>query len=336
MNWGNPIALYALLIVPILVGLLFINKHARKRQLLKFADEKLLSFHQTSYSSFYFNLKTFLLISALSLVIIGIARPQWDPEVHDVVVFGQDIVFLLDVSKSMDADDIAPSRLERARVHIQLFLDRLAGDRVALVAFAGDAIVICPLTTDKGSFRLFLSGVNTSTITDLGTDIGRGLEVAAQLFDETATAKTIIMLTDGEDHEERGLYQAQLLAEKGVVVYTIGFGTQEGTVLFVSGPGGRQEIGRDDQGNPVVTRLDVPGLQEIAQVTRGRFFNITPWHDEIDQIINEIRENELTEHATRQVFRYREQFHFFLLFALLLLIIEGYINYRSKGLVVRD
>ncbi|MCL2063504.1 MAG: VWA domain-containing protein [Candidatus Cloacimonetes bacterium] len=330
MNLGNPVALYALLLVPVFVLLLFIFKNKRKRQLLKFCDEKLLNFHNKNFSSFYFNLRTFLLVMVYTLLVIALARPQWDREVRMVDSWGQDLVFLIDVSKSMDAQDIRPSRLERAKTHINLFLDELRGDRVAIVAFAGDALIICPLTTDYAALKLIVSSLSTETITDFGTNIGAGLRKAAEVFDQEANAKTIILLSDGEDLEEDGFQIARLLSTEGVVVYTIGIGTPEGSPIQFTNERGQIEYARDDQGNVVITRLDVLGLHRIAESTGGQFFMITPQYSEIFEVLRQIQHNERTMITTRQFFRYKEQYHYFLILGLIFLVLEGFINYRFK------
>jgi len=330
MSWGNPGALFLLLIIPILIIFLFIFKNKRKKQMLKFCDESLYEFHNKNFNNFYFNLKTFLLILAFGFMVISLARPQWDREIRMIDTLGQDIVFLIDVSISMDAADIQPARLERAKTHISLFLDELRGDRVALVAFAGSAVLICPLTTDYTAVKLLLSHISSNTVTDFGTDIGAGLRRAAEVFDRETSAKTIILLTDGEDLEEEGINYARRLAEQGIVVYTIGIGTPDGSPIMVRNARGQYEYAKDDDGNVIITRLDVLGLHRIAELTNGQFFMITPAFSEIFEVLRQIQHNERTRYATRQFFRFREQYHYFLVLALILLCLEGFVNYKFK------
>ena len=330
MNIANPSAFYALLLLPLFVLFLFVFNRKRKKQLLRFCDESLLSFHNKDFSSFYFNLRTFLFILAYVFFVLALARPQWDREVRMVDSLGQDLVFLIDVSKSMDAQDIRPTRLERAKTHINLFLDELRGDRVAIVAFAGDAIIVCPLTTDYAALKLIVSSITTETITDYGTDIGAGLRKAAEVFDQDANAKTIILLSDGEDLEEDGFQVARQLFSDGVVVYTIGIGTPEGSPIQLTNQRGQIEYARDDQGNVIITRLDVLGLHRIAESTNGQFFMITPQYSEIYEVLRQIQHNERTMITTRQFFRFKEQYHYFLILGLILLILEGVVNYKAE------
>ena len=298
--------------------------------MLKFCDENLLSFHNKDFTSFYFNLKTFLLVMVYVFFVIALARPQWDREVRIVDSWGQDLVFLIDVSKSMDAADIRPTRLERAKTHINLFLDELRGDRVAIVAFAGDALIVCPLTTDYSAIKMIVTQLNTETITDYGTDIGTALQKASDVFDMDASAKTVILLSDGEDLEEDGINIARQLAADGIVVYTIGIGTPEGSPIQLRNERGQTEYARDDSGNVIITRLDVLGLHRIAELTDGQFFMITPQYSEIYEVLRQIQNNERTLYTTRQYFRFKEQYHYFLILGLILLALEGFISYKFK------
>jgi Ca-activated chloride channel family protein len=330
MNWGNPTALYLLLLFPIFIIFLVFFAKQRKRQLLKFCDEALLAFHNKNFSGFYFNLSTALLMIAFFFMVIALARPQWDREVRIIDTMGQDIVFLIDVSKSMDAVDISPTRLERAKTHINLFLDELRGDRVAIVAFAGSAAVICPLTTDYAALKLLVSSLSTETITNYGTNIGAGLTAAAEVFDKEATSKTIILLSDGEDHEKTGLEVARKIAQDGIRVYSIGIGTPGGSPIEMRNASGRIEYVKDSRGEVIISYLSAEDLHNISQVTDGRFYSITPSFSEIFEILKQIQHNEKTKFSTRQYYRYSEQFHIFLIISLIMIILSGFISYKHK------
>ena len=172
--------------------------------------------------------------------------------------------------------------------------------------------------------------MSSCTITQYGTDIGNALTVAANVFDRETRHKTIILLSDGEDLEEEGIRVAQRLASEGVVIYTIGIGSPEGAPILVLDNRGREVYATDDRGNVVITRLDVIGLHRIAEVTGGQFYMITPAYSEIYEILRLIQDNERTRYATRQLFRYKEQYHYFLILALFLIILEGIINYKQR------
>jgi len=330
MNLGNPKALYLLILVPIFIFFLFINKRRRQSQLLRFCDENLLPFHNKNFSFFYYNLKSFLLILAFLFVVLALARPQWDREVREIDTRGQDLVFLIDVSKSMDVTDIAPSRLERAKMHISLFLDELQGDRVAIVAFAGSPSIICPLTTDYGALKMIISSLSTETITDYGTNVALGLMRASDVFDTSAAAKTVILLSDGEEHDDSALEQAKVLANDGVTVYTIGIGSTSGAPIVTKNRYGVDQYEYDNKGNPIFTFLNVKVLSDIAGITGGEFYMVSANNAEIFEILKQISNNEKSKYTTQQYFRYKEQYHIFLILALLIFIIESLINYRAR------
>lgn len=333
MNWANPKALYLLLMIPVLILFIFFIKKRRDSILSNFCDSSMFTFHSTGFSNFYYSIKVFLLIIVLSLTIIAFARPQWDREVRIVDQHGQDVVFVIDVSKSMDADDISPTRLERAKTHINLFLDELRGDRVAVVAFAGKSTVMCPLTTDYAAVKMIVSGLNSDTITSYGTNIASALLRASELFNRDSNAKTIILLSDGEDLEEEGIKIAREIAKDGIVVYNIGIGSPEGTPLIFKNALGQKEYAKDDKGNIVITRLDVQTLMTISSVTGGKFYMISPNYSEIYEVLKQIDSNEKSKYSSRQFFRYKERYHYFVLLALILFIFEGFVFFKNKEYV---
>jgi len=330
MNWGNPQNLYLLFLLPVFMIFMYVYHKRRNRYYKKFCDEKLIPFHNQNFSNFYYNLRTVVLMISYIFLVIALARPQWDREIRVVESFGQDLVFVIDVSKSMDAQDINPTRLSRAKTQINLFLDELKGDRVAVVAFAGNAVLACPLTTDYAALKLVVSNLSTETVTNYGTNIGEALKVAALVFEKEINAKTLILLSDGEDLEAKALEQASLLAQEGIVLYSIGIGTPEGSPLLIENEKGQNEYAKDDKGNVVITRVDVVGLHRLAEITNGQFFMITPNYSEIFEILKQIQNNEKTKFSTHQYFRFKEQYHFFLFLALMFLVMENLIVYKIR------
>ena len=234
------------------------------------------------------NIKIVLLILALVFVIIAAARPQWDKEERVAQQQGIDIVICIDVSKSMDAADIRPSRLERAKNHISLFVSELKGDRVGLVAFAGKSMVICPLTDDYAAFNMFLSTLSTETITAYGTNIGAALDRADKLFLKESQSKVIVLISDGEDLEAEGIKIASKIAKNDVNIFTIGVGSIDGSPIELLNSYGEIEFKKDDNGNIIITKMDVHSLTDIAKVSNGKFYPITPQNSEIYDILNQI------------------------------------------------
>ncbi|MDD4157688.1 MAG: VWA domain-containing protein, partial [Candidatus Cloacimonetes bacterium] len=330
MNWANPNILLFLILIPIFFVILFFIHKIRYRQLRKFCDDNLVDFFNSSFSGFYYNLRTFLIILVFAFIVIALARPQWDKEVRIVDQHGQDIVFVVDVSKSMDANDISPTRLERAKNHINLFLDELKGDRVGIVGFAGKSVVLCPLTTDYAALKFIISSLNSETITAYGTNIGSALQSASELFNKETNAKTIILLSDGEDLEQEGVNIAKKFATQGVVIYSLGIGSPEGSPLLLVNEKGQKEYAKDDKGNVIVTKLDVSTLMNLANETNGKFYLISSDYSEIYEVLKKIDTNEKSKYSSTQLSRYKEQYHYFVIIALIFLLLESFIFFKVK------
>lgn len=322
MHWGNPEAFYLLLLIPIALILVFLSKKLRHKTFSKFAENRFYDYYFQQFSSFKFNLKNTFLIIALFFMIIALARPQWDREVQIVQKEGVDIVICMDVSKSMDAKDIQPSRIERAKDQISLFIDQLKGDRIAIVTFAGRSFVQCPLTDDYGAAKLFLSLLDTETVTSYGTNIGKALETSLKVFSEKDKHKIIILVSDGEDLEEKAVDFAEEAKKQGAVIYSLGIGSPDGSTIPVLDENGNTVYAKNDAGEIVFSKLNVDILSKIAKATNGRFFPITPQQSEIFQILNEIKTMEKKKIDARQFSRYKDQYSYFIIAALLFIIIE--------------
>ena len=243
----------------------------RRRRLSHFAATRLMAVLSTSFSLRRLRLKQGLLLFSIVGLLLGLARPKWGHDWETATAKGTDILFALDSSKSMLAEDILPNRLERARLAILDLIQRLESDRVGLIAFAGSAFLECPLTLDYDAFRQALETVDTSIIPQGGTDIAVALREAASAFSPNDHHKTLILLTDGEDLKASGIESAQQAAESGITVYTIGIGSNEGELIPIRQPDGSLDFLRDAQGNVVKTRLDETTLRAIARAT-GAFY----------------------------------------------------------------
>ena len=217
-----------------------------------------------------------LLVLAAAGVGIALARPQWGEQAEVSHLFGQDTVFILDCSRSMLASDVAPSRLQRAKLAILDYVQRRGQGRIGLVAFAGEAFLQCPLTFDYGAFQDALMAIDDKTIPVPGTDIGRALDEAFRAMDKTQRPKLLVLLTDGEDLEKGGVRMAESLAKEGVVVFTVGVGTPAGAEIQFLNEQGKLELVRDSRGEVVRSRLDEPTLRAIAQATHGAYYPLGP------------------------------------------------------------
>lgn len=248
----------------------------RKRQLGAIAAPVFVEELTRSHSAARRALKNLLLVLAVAGVGLALARPQWGEQSESSHLLGQDILFLLDCSRSMLATDVSPSRIQRAKLAILDFVRRQNHGRIGLVAFAGQAFLQCPLTFDYGAFEDCLRDIDARTIPVPGTDIGRALDEGFRALDKNERQKLLVLLTDGEDLEKGGVHEAEDLAKEGVTVFTIGVGTAAGAEIQILTEQGKPELVRDSKGEVVHSRLDEPTLRTIAQRTHGAYYPLGP------------------------------------------------------------
>ncbi|MGD0259834.1 MAG: VWA domain-containing protein [Verrucomicrobiota bacterium] len=282
MNFANPHFaeprwLWLAVLAPLLLtALQRYSAWARQKQLARLAAPHFVEELTRSASRARRALKQVLLVLAAAGVGLALARPQWGEQAEVSHLFGQDIVFILDCSRSMLASDVAPSRLQRAKLAILDYVQRHGHGRVGLVAFAGQAFLQCPLTFDYGAFQDALLAIDDKTIPVLGTDIGRALDEASHALDKAQRPKLFVLLTDGEDLEQGGVRTAEALAKQGVMVFTVGVGTPAGAEIQFLNEQGKPELVRDRRGEVVRSRLDEPTLRAIAQATHGAYYPLGP------------------------------------------------------------
>ena len=324
--------LFGLLLVPTLGLFFWRTRQARKRALAQFGDLALVQKLSATLNRRARATKNVLVLLSVAFLILALARPQFGTRVETVRSEGQDVMVVLDVSRSMLAEDVAPNRLERARLEIMRILQRLDGDRIGLVAFAGNAFVQSPLTVDYGAAALFLNAMNTDLIPIQGTNLGEALTVALDAFEEgTRDHRVLIVVTDGEDHEgeiERALERA---LDEGVRIHTVGIGSLDGVPIpQFTASGERSGFVRDEGGAVVTTRLDESTLERVAEATGGRYFPALGSGANLDPLLEEITGAEGRELETREITQFEEQFQIFLGFALVLLFAEGLIPERRR------
>ena len=321
-----------LLIIPGIVFLLVIENRKKKKALHLFAQPHLLPVltEIKKKSSIFF--KGFFFILSIAFFIVALSGPKWGSHYQDVQRKGVDIIFLLDVSKSMLAQDIKPDRLERAKREINDFIKVAEGDRVGLVVFSGDAFVQCPLTLDYGAISMFVNSINTDTVPIKGTDMGRGLSVCLDAFDYTyATDKVIIMITDGEDNEQKGFSQAVKANDKQVKIFVYGIGEPEGSPIPVETGGFK----KDDKGNLVLSKLNEDNLIKIANTTDGRYVRAVTGDLDLDRLYFEgiRKKTKARELQSDKIKVYEERFPLFIAVGLFFLMLEAIVdlNYKNKG-----
>ncbi len=274
-----------------------------------------------------------LLLAGMAALALAMGRPQWGASEQEVRRKGIDLVMVVDVSRSMLAEDLPPSRLERARESIGDLLDRLPDQRVALVAFAGSAQVLCPLTLDHSAARMFLDILDPQLIPEPGTALAQAIEVARGLFDAGQTKyKVMVLVTDGEDHDTEPLEQITAAAEEGIVIFSLGMGTTAGQPIPIRDESGTTvDYVRDDQGQVVTSRLDTAILEQAARLTGGAFYLASAGGQELDRIAERIRDMDRKELSARLATRMEDRFQIPLFLALLALVLEASLSDRRKG-----
>lgn len=326
-RFANPEYLIALWLIPALIVLFVLFNRNRKRLLEKFADKDIHKFIMYSYSGAKSKLKFAIILVTLSLLIIAFSNPQVGTKMQEVKQTGIDVYILLDVSRSMAAEDIKPNRLEKAKYQISNLIQKLRGDRIGLIVFSGDAYIQFPLTTDYSAANLFLSAVDFNSVPQPGTAIASAINMAVQSFDSAATDKAIILITDGEDHEGDIDAAVDEATELEIKIYTIGLGSPDGLPIPVYDNRGKQ-VGfkQDNNGQTVLTRLNENILREIADNGNGKYYRGNNYEDYLDKIYSDLSTLEQAEFGVKKVTDYEDRFYYFLIPAIILLIIELFIS----------
>ena len=310
--------------IPVLIlGIIFYNRW-KKKSLSLFGDSKLLKELMHSYSKGRTQIKNVFTVLIFTLLIIGIANPQVGSKMEEVKREGVDLMIAIDLSNSMLAEDIKPNRLEKAKLAISRLIDKLEGDRIGLIVFAGEAYVQLPITTDYSAAKLFLSTVNTNIVPTQGTEIGKAIDLGVQSFDmENTQNKAIIIITDGENHDEKAIESAQQAQELGIFVHTLGMGLSKGGPIPIYNKYGNQTGYRKDrEGNTVVSKLNENLLQEIASAGSGIYVRANNSKAGLSALFAEINKMEKKEIGTMVFTQYKDRFQLFIGFALLLLLVD--------------
>lgn len=332
---AHPMMLYLLLVIPVFILLYILSSRIKKKALEAYGDWSLLIRLMPDYSGSRGILKLILLMLAWVMLVIGLADPQTGSKLEKIKRKGIDLVFALDVSNSMLAQDIAPNRLERAKQAIARLLDNLENDRVGLVVFAGNAYVQMPVTTDYSATRLFLSNINPGMIPTQGTSLGEAIETSVSCFGKTKQSKAIILITDGENHEDDAIAAARSAASSGIRIFTIGMGLPDGSPIPVYNSGVQIGFKKDSQGNTVISRLNDELLKEVAQAGKGVYVRANNSQAGVKEVFDQINKLEKVEYDSQIFSDYEDRYQFFLLAGLLLLVIEVLISEKKSRLAGR-
>lgn len=318
-RFEDPAYLWLLLIIPLLVMIRLIGWRQRRKKLRKFGELELVKDLMPEVSKYRPGVKFWLLISALALLILMLARPQMGTKISHEKRNGIETIIALDISNSMLAEDVVPSRLEKSKMLVENLVDHFTNDKIGLVVFAGDAFVQLPITSDYVSAKMFLQNIDPSLIQTQGTDIAQALNLSMKSFtQQDKVGKAIIVITDGEDHEGGAIEAAKAAKAKGINVFILGVGDPKGAPI----PIGDGNYLKDNSGQTVMTALNEQMCQQIAQAGSGKYIHVDNTSDAQEQLNNELTKLQKGETDTVIFSEYDEQFQAFGLLVLFLLIIE--------------
>ena len=330
-RFEDPIYLWLLVLIPVLALIRFVTYRSQKKKLRKFGDPKLLKELMPDVSRFRPSVKFWMLQAALALLIIMLARPQMGTKISQEKRTGIETIIALDISNSMLAEDIVPSRLDRSKMMVENLVDHFTNDKIGMIVFAGDAFVQLPITSDYVSAKMFLSSIDPSMIATQGTDIARAIDMATHSFtQDEGIGKAIIVITDGEDHEGGALEAAKAAKEKDMRVYVLGVGSTEGAPIPIPGT---NDFMKDNTGNTVMSVLNEQMCKEVAQAGGGAYIHVennSAAQEQLDHELDKLAKKETTATLYSE---FDEQFQAFALLALILLIVEICIFDRRNPLL---
>jgi Ca-activated chloride channel homolog len=332
MHFARPEYLILLWMLPFLGAFLFWSLRRRRRRLEAVISSAMLERLTLEFSWGRAIIRALSLVGFFLFGILALARPQWGMRLDTVRRQGVDIIAALDTSYSMSAEDVSPNRMEKAKSEIRGLIGRLKGDRVGLVAFAGTAIVQCPLTLDYGAARLFLDVANTEIIPEPGTSLAAAIQTATGAFiAKERKYKVLVVFTDGEDLEGQVENAIRKARDAGVAIYTVGIGSIEGKPIPVRDPKGDiVEYRKDSDGQIVVSRLDERSLTQIAEETGGKYFRATTREGELDRIYDDISGMEKKQLESRLYLNFEDRFQYPLALAILCLVAEAWLGERRR------
>lgn len=319
-------------LIPALAVFYYLVFKWKRRALARFGSLDLVEKLSQSTSRGRQIMKAILLVFGVLFVTLALARPQIGTRLEEVKRKGVDVFVALDVSLSMLAEDIQPSRLAKAKHEVSAFIDFLQGDRVGLIAFAGEAFIQCPLTLDYGAAKTFLDIMDPSLIPEPGTNLGAAIALATKSFEaKERKYKVLILITDGEDHADDTEQLVESADKEGVVIYTVGLGSPKGVPIPLHNERGAKTGFKKDRRNEVIlTKLDELSLQKIALTTGGKYYRSVTGETRLEKIYEEISKMEKKELASMKFAQYEDRFQYMLAFAIVFLVLELIISERVK------
>jgi len=314
---------WALLIIPAIIVVFLVIQLWKRRVQNRFADNNLLDKLSPNRSLFKPILKLLVLCLAFASLTIAMVNPKIGTKLETVKREGVDIVFAIDVSKSMLAEDIAPNRLEKSKQLVTQIINNLASDRIGIIAYAGKAFPQLPITTDYASAKMFLQSMNTDMLSSQGTAIDEAIQLARTYYDdEDQTNRVLIIISDGEDHSEIAVEAAEAANEDGIKIFTVGVGTDQGGPIPLKRNGIVLNYKKDNNNETVITKLDEETLIEVAEEANGQYINGRNTSEVVEAIREILNKMDKTEFEAKQFAEYKDQFQWFLAFGIFLLFID--------------
>lgn len=330
----SPIYFYLLALLPIIVALFLFNLFWKRKRQAVFADLELFNQLAPEKSSFKPALKLGVLLLALACIIIALVNPKMGTKMETVKRQGIDIVFAVDISKSMLAEDVAPNRLEKTKQIVSQIINQLGNDRVGIVGYAGSAYPVLPMTTDYSIAKMYLQSMNTNMVSSQGTAFNDAIQLAVDFFDVKDTSKLIILVSDGEDHGDGVEDAVELAKEKGVRIITIGVGTEKGGPIPLRDDRGTiASYKKDQEGETVITKLYPEILKKIADNTKSKYIVGTTTKDVVEEVKKSLDKIEKSEFESQQIADFESQYQWFLALGFLLLLVDVFLLEKKTAWV---
>ncbi|MGM9805141.1 MAG: VWA domain-containing protein [Candidatus Aphodosoma sp.] len=331
-RFENPAMFYLLAVLALSVALFIYGTTLQRRRLKRFGNPALVRKLMPNVSYARPQIKFYLIILSLILVVFALARPQFGSKIETAKTTGIEAMIVLDVSNSMMSTDVRPSRLDNAKMLLSKLIDQMHNDKIGLIVFSGDAYIQLPITTDNVSAKMFLSSITTGSVPVPGTAIGTAIDLAIRSFGESPDniGRTIILLTDGENHEDDAVAAAKLASEKGITVNVVGFGSPQGAPIPVNGT---MSFLKDNNGNVVVTKLNEEMCTQVARAGNGSYVRADNSNTALRTLSSQIDKMQKGEINTSAYAEYDEKFYIFVWIALFILFIEsGLLSRQNKQL----
>ena len=326
--------LYLLIILPLVVLVFLFNLYWKRKKQREFGDLEMVKKLSPESSVFKPVLKVSVLILALLGLILGLVNPKIGTKMETVKREGIDIVFAMDVSKSMLAEDVAPNRLDKSKQIVSQIINQLGSDRIGIVAYAGSAFPVLPITTDYGVAKMFLQSMNTGMVSSQGTSLDEAIKLSSTYFDDKSkTSKLLILISDGEDHSEGAESAAEEANKLGMKIITIGIGTEKGGTIPLKRNGVVESFQKDNNNEVVITKLNKASLEVIAKTTKGGYISGNNTKEVMEYIKNALDNIQKTEFEATEMADFQSQFQWFLGFAFLLLFVDVFLLERKTSWV---